>query len=436
MDTRIAGAASPHKNEYIEPPGGGPPPPAGPSASAAPSDVVGLPAMPTEIKQRIGGSLPPRDLSALSQANTALHDELKPLLDGGRLLRELLRPDATAHAHVATQRLSMLESLPLGLQAEALHQAGIGSGRTRIHGMFATGASSSGFQRAIDAVERLLPEHRVWPLLHLAIEAGRFPPEARDAAQDKVIDAVARLPDRPRCLGLSATPLLIERRLSPESRATMIDRLDNLIAQLPADGQVILMDMFARQVDCASAGNRLATFDLVLGAAGRLAPELRREPLRLLAQGIEHLPPLQRANAFERIAQAESLMRYQGVEAQPGVAPTLVCLANSAASLPRGERKKAFDTVLNLLPQAPPLERLLALEDLAKTIRALPSSDGHVQLQAALAVLHEAEALDAPGRAAVRSELRREAADHPESWHPDVWKQVLSMTRELPAPAP
>jgi hypothetical protein len=217
-------------------------------------------------------------------------------------------------------------------------------------------------------------------------------------------------------------------RSSGHDRAQpMRAKFDRAFEALPADRHPKFLDVITQRIPWAEEERRQEAFDSVVAALDRLPPADRARPLREAAKNIGELPQAQQARAFERVAEAETLMQQQSGTPDPiahGLA--LRNLAACARSLPRSQREAAFHCVLNMLRQAPPHPvRALVLERLARTIKELPRAEPSIQLRAFLGTLRESRTLETSGCDAVQIGLRNDAWQHLSKWHSAVRRQVL-----------
>jgi hypothetical protein len=214
----------------------------------------------------------------------------------------------------------------------------------------------------------------------------------------------------------------------------MVTALSESIAALPPDLQPPALRALARNLYHVNPRSGMqSAFDSIFDAVALLAPEHRAGPLERLAVHVQDLPENERAASFERVANAINLLRLQGVvnhQDEPPFTP-LCHLSVAIEHLPPVQRARAFETVLSLLPEALPAERLRVLHTVAEKIKTLPRPDESVQLQAFLAVLREARSLEPRDRDSVLNRLQNDLANHAGGWDFDVSRQARHMINEL-----
>jgi hypothetical protein len=215
-----------------------------------------------------------------------------------------------------------------------------------------------------------------------------------------------------------------------------VDRLDETIAALPTESQLVVLESIAHCILVTSSPEtNQAMFDLVVGALDRLPPQRCESLLHELALGLQVLPADARAQAFERVDDVCLRLRGRGFEpADAGAIDYYMALA--IPTLPPARREQALHAALGKLGQLPPPNRADALHQLVDAVKTLPHTSNEApQLSAFLAILQMADSLPAQERDDLVAALRADALQHAGHWNPAARAQALDMTRPSPSPA-
>jgi hypothetical protein len=403
--------------------------------AALPPLTDNLQAMPPEITENIANQMPPRDRVALSMANKRFRADLAPELKTLRLKKRLLPLDED-HLFVARpddqQVLCAIESLPAGLQNDLINELW----QESLEALLQTKSLSpqAAFDRLVQVIEGLLPEHRVDPLYWLGPAAAQsLPPHAWPQALHRLVQAAALLPDEDRTASLGGAIGFLNAPVAIDLQPMMCNMLIEGMGTAPALQQMRFLEdlvVYVRGstgVEHTGDAHRLAMqpmFDSILGAIDKLPAELRASPLNFLCEKIEYLPRDRMAESLGRVidAHAHALIRSDGVW-PAGITDSLACTAASCiAYLPITDRKQAFVAVSHCDVQ-PGLPKYKALEELAEVIETLRPRD---QLEAFLIVWQAAQSLEGHNRVGLLYALEGKAR----YWHPDVDLQARQMVRE------